>query len=153
MSHKLMDWILTHDSSLLASLGIIREGGNEFKWWILRVTGTVAQCWYHFSISRFSTLILLSLQIPKNLIDFISFLLKSMMALKSKIWLFKDLCRFCLATCRFYCSTNVITGRFTIGCYKKHSFSTNTKIMLMGTQIHKVLVSFVLSSATVRKVN
>ena len=46
------------------------------------------------------------------------------------------------------CSTNAITGS-TI------SFSTNTKIMLMGTQtfFHKILVFFVLSSTTVREVN
>ena len=59
-----------------------------------------------------------------------------------------------MATCCFgYTSANAITGGFAIECCKKHLFSTNTKIMLMGTQIHKVLVSFVLSSATVRKVN
>ena len=70
-----------------------------------------------------------------------------------KIWLFKYLWRLRFATCRFNCSTNVITGIFSIACCKKHPFSTNTKIILMGTQIHKVLVVFVLPSTTVREAN
>ena len=51
-----------------------------------------------------------------------------------------------MATCCFNCSTNAIIG-------STNSFSTNTKTMLMGTQIHKVLVAFVLSSTTAREVN
>ena len=53
----------------------------------------------------------------------------------------------------FNCSTNAITKRFAIACCKKHLFSTNTKIMLMGTQIFKVPAVFVLPSITVIKIN
>ena len=80
-SHKLMDWISTYDLSSLVSLGPIREDDNGTKWWLLRVIGTVSPPSYHFLISRFSTLTMLSLQIPKNLIDIISFWHKSRMAL------------------------------------------------------------------------
>ena len=147
-SHKLMDWISTYDSSSLISLEPIREDDNETKWWLLRVIGTISTPSYHFSISKFSTLIMLSLQIPKNVIDIISLSHKSRMALWSKIWLFKDLWRIRLARCRFNCSTSAITG-------STNSFSTNTKIMLMGTQtfLHKVLVVFPPSPKTVREVN
>ena len=96
---------------------------------------------------------MLSLQIPKNLIDIISLSHNLGWLFVYKIWLFKDLWRLHFATCRFNCSTNVITGIFSIACCKKHPFSTNTKIILMGTQIHKVLVVFVLPSTTVREVN
>ena len=149
-----MDWIPIYDSSSLDSLELICGDDNGTKWWILRVTGTVSPPSYHFSISRFSTLIILSIQIPKNLIDIISFSHKSRMALQSKIWLFKELWRLLLSTHHFNCSTNAITGRFAIVCCKNiHPFSTDTKIILMGTQIHKALVVFVLSSTTVREVN
>ena len=53
----------------------------------------------------------------------------------------------------FDCSTNAIIGRFAIACCKKYPFNTNIKIILMGTQIHKVLVVFVLPFATVSKLN
>ena len=69
-SHKLMDWISTYDSSLLVSLGPFLEDDNGSTWcdmvWLLCVTGTVSPPSYHFSISRFSTLIMVSLQLPKN---------------------------------------------------------------------------------------
>ena len=117
------------------------------------MTGTVSPPPYHISISRFSTLIMLPVQIPRNLTDIISFSHKSRMALKSKICLFKDLWRLRLATCRFNSSTNAIAGIFAIAYSEKHPFNTSTKIMLMGTQIYKVLVLFVLSSTTVREVN
>ena len=147
-----MDWISTYDSSSLVRLGPICEDDNGTKWWLLRVTGTVSPPSYHFSISNFQHW-LCFLQIPKNLIHIILFSHKSRLALLSKIWSFKELWRLPLATCCFNCSTNAITGRFTTACSKKHPFSTNTKIMLMGTQIHKVLVVFVLSSTIVREVN
>ena len=142
-----MDWISTYDSSSLVRLGPICEDDNGTKWWLLRVTGTVSPPSYHFSISNFQHW-LCSLQIPKNLIHIILFSHKSRLALLSKIWSFKDLWRLPLATCRFNCSTNAITG-------STNSFSTNTKIMLMGKQkfFHKVVVVFVLSSTTVREVN
>ena len=75
------------------------------------------------------------------------------LAWRCKIWLFKELWKASLGCMSFNCSNNAVTGRFAITCYKKHPFSTNTKIILMGTQIHKVLVVFVLSSAIVRKLN
>ena len=65
----------------------------------------------------------------------------------------KTFWRLRLTTCRFNCFTSAITGRFAIVYFKKHTFSTNTKIMLMETQIHKVLVVLVLSSTTIREVN
>ena len=149
-----MDWISTYDSSSRVSLGTIREDDNRTKWWLLCVTDTMYSFSFHFSISRFSTLIMLSLQIPKNLIDIISLSHNLGWLFVYKIWLFKYLWRLRFATCRFNCSTNVITGiLFSIACFKKHPFSTNTKIIFMGTQIHKVLVVFVLSSTTVREVN
>ena len=141
-----MDWISTYDLSSLVSLGPIPEDDNATKWWLLRVTGAVSQSSYHFLISRFSTLIMLFLEIQKNLIDNISFSHKSRMILWSKTWLFKDLSRLRLATCHFNCSTDSIIGSV-------NSFCTNTKIMLMRTKIHKVLVVLVLSSTTVREVN
>ena len=76
-----MDWIWTNDSSLRVSLGPIREDDNGTKCWLLRVTGTVSQPSYLFSILRFSAMIMLSLQIQKNLIDIISFSNKSRMVL------------------------------------------------------------------------
>ena len=85
-SSKLMDWISTYDSSSLVSLGPICEDDNGTKWWLLRVTGTVSPPSYHFSTSRFSTLITLSLQIPKNLFNIILFSHKSRMTLHSNIW-------------------------------------------------------------------
>ena len=148
-----MDWISIYDSSSLVKLGPVRKDDNGTNWWLLRVAGAVSPPSYYFSISRFSTLIMLYLQILKNFIDILSLSHKSRMALKSKTWLFKDLWRLRLATCLFNCSTNATTGRFSIACCKKHPFSTNTKIMLMETQIRKVLVVFVLSSTTVGEVN
>ena len=70
---KLMDWILTYDSSLLVRGLPIDGDDNGTKWRLLCVTGTVSPPSHHFSISRFSLLIMLSSQIPKNLIDIISF--------------------------------------------------------------------------------
>ena len=55
------------DASWLVSLGPIREDDNGTKWWLLCVTGTVSPPSYHFSMSKVSTLIMLSLQIPKKL--------------------------------------------------------------------------------------
>ena len=55
------------DASWLVSLGPIREDDNGTKWWLLCVTGTVSPPSYHFSISKFSTLIMLSLELPKKL--------------------------------------------------------------------------------------
>ena len=145
-----MDWISTYDSSLLVCLGPIHKDNNGTKWWRLRITGAVSPPWYHFSASRFSTLIMLSLQTPKNLINIISFSHESKTALQSKIWLVKHVWRLRLATCCFNCSSSIysITG-------STNSFSTNTKIMLMETQkfFHKVLVIFVLFFTTVREVN
>ena len=136
-----MDEISTYYSSSLVNLGPFLEDDNGTKSWVLHVTGTVSPLSYHFSI-------LLSSQISRNLIDIMSFSHKSGMALESKIWLFKDLSRLSLATGRFNCSTNAITG-------STNSFSTNTKIMLIRTQmlIHKVLVVFVLSTTTPREVS
>ena len=57
-SHKLTDWISTY--------GSIHEDNTGTKWWLLLLTATVSPPSYHFSISRFSTLIILSLQIPKT---------------------------------------------------------------------------------------
>ena len=80
----------------------------------------------------------------KNFIDIISFSCKSNLALYSKIWLFKDLWRLCLTTCHLT-APPIPSQRFAIACCKKHSFSTNTKINLVVTQIYKVLVVFLLT--------
>ena len=64
-----MDWIPTYVSSLLVSLGPICEDDNGTKWWELHVTGTASRPSYHFSVSGLSTLNMLFLQIPKNLIN------------------------------------------------------------------------------------
>ena len=128
--------------SSLVSLWPILEDDNGTKWWLLRVPCTVSPPSCHFS--RFSTLIMLSLQIPKNFIDIISFSCKSNLALYSKIWLFKDLWRLCLTTCHLT-APPIPSQRFAIACCKKHSFSTNTKINLVVTQIYKVLVVFLLT--------
>ena len=76
-SHKLMDRISTYDSSSLVSSGLIRNDDNGTKWWLHCVTDTVSPPSYRFLNSRFSTLIMLSLHIPKNVIDIISFSHKS----------------------------------------------------------------------------
>ena len=113
---------------------------------------TVSALSYHFL--RFSTMIMLSLQIPKNLIDIISFSHKSLLhGFVIQDLIIKSLLEALLDCMLFNCSTNAIIGRFAIACCKKHRFSTNTKIILIGTQIHKVLVVFLLSPTTVRKLN
>ena len=76
-SHKLMDRISTYDSSSLVSLGLIRNDDNGTKCWLHCVTDTVSPPSYRFLNSRFLTLIMLSIHIPKNLIDIISFSHKS----------------------------------------------------------------------------
>ena len=147
-SHKLMDWISTYDSSSLVGFRQVCKVGNGTKWWLFLVTEAVSSPSYHFPISRFSTRNMLSLQFPKILIDIISFWHNSRMALWFRIWLFKDIWRLGLATCLSNCSTNAITG-------SNNSFRTNTKIMVVGTQMvfHKVLVLSVLFYTTVREAN
>ena len=140
----LKSWISTYDSSSLVRLWPTLEDNNVTKWWPLRVPGTVSQPSYHFSI--FSALINLSFKFQKTWSTSFHFHINLTWICKSKIWLFKDLWRLCVAACR-------LTGRFSIACCKKHQFSNDTQVILMGTQILKVLVVFVLSSTTVKKLN
>ena len=144
-------WIYAYDSSSLVSLWPVHEDDSGTKWWLLCVPGAICPPSYHFS--RFSSLIMFSLQIPKNLMT--SFHSQVNLAwiynlTFDALWWPLEAPLGCMS---FNCSINAITGKFATACCKKHPFSTNTKINLMGSQIHKVLVNFVLSSTTVRKLN
>ena len=66
-----MDWISTYDSSSVVSLELVFKDDNGTKLWLLPATAIVSSPSHHFSISRSSTLIMLSWQIPKNMTDII----------------------------------------------------------------------------------
>ena len=152
-SNKLMDWMSIYDSSLLVSLGPIREDDIGTKWSLLvwqvqcSYLHIISQSQYfqHWSCSpyKFKKSQSTSFHSHINL----GWLGNLRFNYSINLW------RRCLATCCLSCSTNAITARFAIACCKKHPFSTNTKAMLMWAQTHKALVVFVLSSTTVTEVN
>ena len=132
-----------YDSSSFVSLWPIRDDDNGIKWWLLHVAFQHWSCFPHKFKKTWST----SFRSHIDLAWLCNLRFDYWKTFGGYAWLHQ--CHQLI----YYCSTKAITERFAIACCKQHPFSTNTKIMLMGMQIHKFLEVFVLSSTTVRKVN
>ena len=105
-----------------------------------------------YDISRFSRLIMLSLEILKSLIGIISLSHKSNMASQSEIWLFKNLWNIRLATCRLTAPPIPSQGDLQYFVAKNTYSALIPKPCSWEDKTHKVIVVFVLSSTTARKV-